>query len=77
MCVSLAVALLRVPRAASRSPASCGAPQPRLLLPRYTPQDIFHVFSMFLDEQEFTYTSSVLAKALVARGFAAPWTTPR
>lgn len=47
-------------------------PQPRLLLPRYTPQDIFHVFSMFLDEQEFTYTSSVLAKELVARGFAAP-----
>ena len=36
------------------------------------PQDIFHVFSMFLDEQEFTYTSSVLAKELVARGFAAP-----
>ena len=30
------------------------------------------MFSMFLDEQEFTYTSSVLAKELVARGFAAP-----
>jgi hypothetical protein len=47
-------------------------PQPRLLLPRYTTQDVFNVFSMFLDEQEFTYTSSVLAKELVARGFAAP-----
>ena len=45
-------------------------PRPRLVLPRYTPQEIFKVFSAFLAKHEFTHTSSVLAKELLARGFA-------
>jgi hypothetical protein len=44
--------------------------RPRLIIPQHSTEEIFRVFSLFLSKHEFTYTSSVLAKELVARGMA-------